>query len=210
MTDGIMSDTKNTRNANDQVVDMFSKSVFPSGLLESIKPGILSGKKDVLILMVGLDDSGKTTILHKLMLGEIVTIDSLGVNVKQVVYKNIRFTVCNVGAHDKVLPVLRNYFQNIQGLIFLVDSNDRGDRVNAARDELHRMLNEDAPRDAVLLVANKKDLPNTVSAAEITDELGLRSLVQLQWHVQTTCATSEEGLYEGLDWLLNNIAADKG
>jgi ADP-ribosylation factor protein 1 len=53
----------------------------------------------------------------------------------------------------------RHYYQNTQGLIFVVDSND-SDRIDAARDEMHRMLNEDELRDAVLLVfANKQDLP---------------------------------------------------
>ena len=62
-------------------------------------------------------------------------------------------------------------------------------------------------RDAVLLVfANKQDLPNAMNAAEITDKLGLNSLRQRHWYIQSTCATSGEGLYEGLDWLSNNIA----
>ncbi|KAB5555949.1 hypothetical protein DKX38_006858 [Salix brachista] len=106
-----------------------------------------------------------------------------------------------------IRPLWRHYFQNTQGLIFVVDSNDR-DRVVEARDELHRMLNEDELRDAVLLVfANKQDLPNAMNAAEITDKLGLHSLRQRHWYIQSTCATSGEGLYEGLDWLSNNIAS---
>ncbi|KAE9614444.1 putative small GTPase superfamily, ARF/SAR type, P-loop containing nucleoside triphosphate hydrolase [Lupinus albus] len=106
----------------------------------------------------------------------------------------------------QIRPLWRHYFQNTQGLIFVVDSNDR-DRVVEARDELHRMLNEDELRDAVLLVfANKQDLPNAMNAAEITDKLGLHSLRQRHWYIQSTCATSGEGLYEGLDWLSNNIA----
>nr|KJB81131.1 hypothetical protein B456_013G130700 [Gossypium raimondii] len=129
-----------------------------------------------------------------------------GFNVETVEYKNISFTVWDVGGQDKIRPLWRHYFQNTQGLIFVVDSNDR-DRVVEARDELHRMLNEDELRDAVLLVfANKQDLPNAMNAAEITDKLGLHSLRQRHWYIQSTCATSGEGLYEGLDWLSNNIA----
>merc|ERR1712167_63900 len=72
---------------------------------------------------------------------------------------------------DKIRPLWRHYYQNTQGVIFVVDSNDR-DRVGEARDELHRMLNEDELREAVLLVfANKQDLPNAMNAAEITDKL---------------------------------------
>lgn len=91
------------------------------------------------------------------------------------------------------------------GIIFVVDSNDR-DRVNEAREELQRMLNEDELRDALLLVfANKQDLPNALNAAEVTDKLGLQSLRQRQWFIQSTCATSGDGLYEGLEWLSNNL-----
>lgn len=77
----------------------------------------------------------------------------------------------------------RHYYQNTQGLIFVVDSNDR-DRIDAARDEMHRMLNEDELRESILLVfANKQDLPNAMSAAEMTDKLGLNGLRHRQWCV---------------------------
>jgi len=75
-------------------------------------------------------------------------------------------------------------FQNTQGIIFVVDSNDR-ERVSEAREELQRMLNEDELRDALLLVfANKQDLPNAMNAAEITDKLGLQALRQRTWYIQ--------------------------
>jgi len=68
------------------------------------------------------------------------------------------------------------------------------------------MLNEDELRDALLLVfANKQDLPNAMSAAEITDKLGLHSIRQRDWYIQATCATSGDGLYEGLEWLSQNL-----
>lgn len=166
----------------------------------------LFGKKEMRILMVGLDAAGKTTILYKLKLGEIVTtIPTIGFNVETVEYKNISFTVWDVGGQDKIRPLWRHYFQNTQGLIFVVDSNDR-DRIGEARDELMRMLNEDELRDACLLVfANKQDLPNAMNAAEITDKLGLHNLRGRNWYIQSTCATSGEGLCEGLDWLAANI-----
>ncbi|KAL2522591.1 ADP-ribosylation factor 2 [Forsythia ovata] len=124
-------------------------------------------KREMRILMVGLDAAGKTTILYKLKLGEIVTtIPTIGFNVETVEYKNVSFTVWDVGGQDK--------------------------------DEL---------RDATLLVfANKQDLPNAMRASEITDKLGLQSLRQRRWYIQSTCATSGEGLYEGLDWLSSNIS----
>ncbi|KHN80245.1 ADP-ribosylation factor 1-like 2 [Toxocara canis] len=94
---------------------------------------------------------------------------------------------------------------DLGGLIFVVDSNDR-ERVGEAREELMRMLAEDELRDAVLLVfANKQDLPNAMNAAEVTDKLGLHTLRNRNWYIQATCATSGDGLYEGLDWLSNQL-----
>ncbi|CAG9810685.1 unnamed protein product [Chironomus riparius] len=166
----------------------------------------LFGKKQMRILMVGLDAAGKTTILYKLKLGEIVTtIPTIGFNVETVEYKNICFTVWDVGGQDKIRPLWRHYFQNTQGLIFVVDSNDR-ERVVEAERELHNMLNEDELRDAVLLVfANKQDLPNAMSASELTDKLRLNSLHNRSWYIQATCATQGNGLYEGLDWLSKEL-----
>ena len=149
-----------------------AESAFTMGLNFSKIFARLVSKKEMRILMVGLDAAGKTTILYKFKLGEIVTtIPTIGFNVETVEYKNISFTVWDVGGQDKIRPLWRHYFNNTQGLIFVVDSNDR-DRVGEARDELHRMLAEDELRDAVLLVfANKQDLPNAMSAAEITDKV---------------------------------------
>ncbi|XP_051878603.1 ADP-ribosylation factor 1 [Pristis pectinata] len=168
------------------------------------------GKKEMRILMVGLDAAGKTTILYKLKLGEIVTtIPTIGFNVETVEYKSISFTVWDVGGQDKIRPLWRHYFQNTQGLIFVVDSNDR-ERVNEAKEELMRMLAEDELREAVLLLfANKQDLPNAMNAAEITDKLGLHALRQRTWFIQATCATSGDGLYEGLEWLSNQLKSNK-
>lgn len=87
----------------------------------------------------------------------------------------------------------------------MVDSNDR-DRIGEARDELMRMLNEDELRDAVLLIfANKQDLPNAMSVTELIDKMSLSSLTNRKWHVEATCATTGEGLYEGLGWLSDTL-----
>jgi len=168
---------------------------------------IFMGKKDMRILMVGLDAAGKTTILYKLKLGEVVTtIPTIGFNVETVEYKNIKFTVWDVGGQDKIRPLWRHYFQNTQGIIFVVDSNDRS-RIDAARDELHRMLNEDELRDAVLLVfANKQDLPQAMPPPEMTERLGLNNLRSREWYIQACCATRGDGLYEGLDWLSSSLS----
>merc|ERR1712037_1064586 len=113
----------------------------------------------------------------------------------------------DVGGQDKIRPLWRHYYQNTQGVIFVVDSNDR-ERIddssgsdNSAEEEL---------RDAVVLCfANKQDLPNAMSVNEVTERLGLNQLRNRQWYIQSTCATTGDGLYEGLDWLSNTLNKKK-
>merc|ERR1711937_75245 len=165
------------------------------------------GKHEMRILMVGLDAAGKTTILYKLKLDEVVTtIPTIGFNVETVEYKNINFNVWDVGGQDKIRKLWRYYYQNTQGLIFVVDSNDR-DRIEDAREELMKMLQEDEMRDAVMLVfANKQDLPNSMPAAAVIEKLGLQSMRNRQWFIQSACATTGDGLYEGLDWMSRTLS----
>ncbi|XP_014388079.1 PREDICTED: ADP-ribosylation factor 2-like [Myotis brandtii] len=107
------------------------------------------------------------------------------------------------------LPAVLYYYSTSTRVIFVVDSNDR-ERISEAQEELTRLLMEYELMDAVLLVfANKQDVPNAMSTAEITDKLGLQSVRRRNWHIQATSATSGDGLYKGLDWLSNQLKNQK-
>ncbi|KAK2874791.1 hypothetical protein QQF64_003110 [Cirrhinus molitorella] len=164
-------------------------------------------KRQIRLLMFGLDAAGKTTVLYKLKLGEVVTtIPTIGFNIETVVYKNISFTVWDFCSQAKLKPLWKYYYQHAEGLIFVVDSSDH-DRIETAAEELNMLLAEDEMRDAVLLVlANKQDLPKAMPAHELTDRLGLHALKGRQWFVQATSAVQGSGLYEGLDWLSDQLS----
>merc|ERR1719198_8513 len=121
---------------------------------------ILVSKQDRRIVMVGLDAAGKTTVLYKLKLGEVLTtIPTIGFNVESVQYKNIEFQVWDIGGQEKLRKLWRYYYEGTHGIIYVVDSSDR-DRLQDAREELQKMLQADELKDSVLLVfANKQDLP---------------------------------------------------
>jgi len=144
-------------------------------------------------------------------LGECInTIPTIGFNAETVQYKNINFTLWDVGGQDKIRPLWKHYYHNTDAVIFVVDSNDR-DRVGVARDELHRLLSEDELSHSHLLVfANKQDLPNAMSAAELTEKLQLQQLRGRQWYIQGACATTGDGLCEGLDWMAKTMRQHDG
>eukprot|EP00002_Diphylleia_rotans_P020900 TRINITY_DN4065_c0_g1_i2.p1 TRINITY_DN4065_c0_g1~~TRINITY_DN4065_c0_g1_i2.p1 ORF type:complete len:183 (+),score=39.25 TRINITY_DN4065_c0_g1_i2:212-760(+) len=158
------------------------------------------------IVMLGLDAAGKTTVLYSLKLGErVVTIPTIGFNVETIQYKKLNFTVWDVGGQDRIRRLWNHYYDGTQGLIFVLDSHDT-DRMKEAKQELHAIMsNEEMKRAPVLIFANKQDLDGACKASEVANKLGLNELHGQKWYVQPTCASKGEGLYEGLDWLAEQI-----
>eukprot|EP00756_Hemistasia_phaeocysticola_P039500 Hpha_TRINITY_DN16818_c0_g4::TRINITY_DN16818_c0_g4_i2::g.148352::m.148352/K07937/ARF1; ADP-ribosylation factor 1 len=151
---------------------------------------LLPGEKEAKVLMMGLDAAGKTTMLHKLGWdpGAAVITGVIGWSVEEVSFKNINLTSWDFGyggsATDKLRPLLRrHYYPGTDGLILFVDANDRG-RIGDVRCELQKVLQEELLRDACLLVfANKQDLQNAMSTAEVIDTLELDSIDRRKWHI---------------------------
>jgi ADP-ribosylation factor protein 1 len=165
------------------------------------------------VLLLGLDGAGKTTILYKVKLNEnIVTIPTIGFNVETVTpCKGVTFTVWDVGGQNKIRPLWRHYFQNTQGLLFVVDSSDR-DRIAESADELHSIVTDDSMRGVpVVVIANKQDLPNACSCGELADKLHLDRLSQTKnkWFIQSACAISGEGIYESMKQLSDMIKQEQ-
>jgi len=182
---------------------------FEMGLAWSLLWGRLAPLRDARLVMVGLDAAGKTTILQRLRLGEVVqTVPTIGFNVETLEYGRLSMTVWDVGGQEQLRRLWRHYYAGTQGAVFVLDSADRG-RVDAAREELRRLLEDPALHGVPLLVyANKQDLPDALTEKEAVEELDLGPLLQRQhrqWLVQPACATSGEGLYEGLDWLSSAV-----
>ena len=166
---------------------------------------------DVRILIAGLDSAGKTTVLLKLKRGEkraqehVTTIPTMDFNVETWEYQGRRFSVWDVGGQDSIRPLWRHHLTGTQGLVFVVDANDR-ERLQKAAQELHKLMLDHALRDACLLVfANKCDLPHALSADEVRELLMLDELRARAYHVQPSCASSGEGLWQGLGWLAANV-----
>jgi small GTP-binding protein len=163
--------------------------------------------KDKRILLLGLDAAGKTTVLYKLRLGEVVTtIPTVGFNVEQVNYRSLTLTIWDVGGQTKIRPLWRHYYQGSHALIWVLDSAD-AERMDEAREELHGVLSDDSLRGIpVLVLSNKSDLPDAASVADVARDLDLAALRGQKWYVQATSAVSGDGLYEGLDWLASTLA----
>ncbi|TXG48692.1 hypothetical protein EZV62_024567 [Acer yangbiense] len=176
------------------------------------------GNSEMRVVMLGLDAAGKTTILYKLHIGEVLsTVPTIGFNVEKVQYKNVMFTVWDVGGQEKLRPLWRHYFNNTDGLIYVVDSLDR-ERIGRAKQEFQAIIKDPFMLNSVILVfANKQDMATgywqlpmfgfkgAMTPMEVCEGLGLFELKNRKWHIQGTCALRGDGLYEGLDWLASTI-----
>ncbi|ESQ49793.1 hypothetical protein EUTSA_v10021569mg [Eutrema salsugineum] len=164
------------------------------------------GNQEMRVVMLGLDAAGKTTILYKLHIGEVLsTVPTIGFNVEKVQYKNVMFTVWDVGGQEKLRPLWRHYFNNTDGLIYVVDSLDR-ERIGKAKQEFQEIIKDPFMLNSVILVfANKQDMRGAMSPREVCEGLGLLDLKNRKWHIQGTCALQGDGLYEGLDWLSSTL-----
>ncbi|KAK6353218.1 Arf GTPase arl1 [Orbilia brochopaga] len=164
------------------------------------------GKKEVRILILGLDNAGKTTLLYRLKIGEVVTtVPTIGFNVESVTYKNLNFNVWDLGGQTSIRPYWRCYYANTAAVIFVVDATDK-ERLSTASEELQAMLNEEELREAALLVfANKQDQPGALGASEISTILELPKLKNRSWSIVACSAVTNLGIHEGMDWLVQTV-----
>lgn len=162
----------------------------------------LFGKREVRMTMVGLDGAGKTTIMYKIKLNDTIkTLPTIGFNVETMEYKGLKLTMWDIGGQDKIRELWRHYYCNNDAIIFVIDSNDK-ERLELAKEEIYKMLNEEELKGLpILIYANKQDISDCFSINEIIKELELNSIKDRKWNVQGATAIDGRGLSEGLDWL---------
>ena len=165
------------------------------------------------ILLLGLDGAGKTTILYKVKLNEtIMSIPTIGFNVETVTpCKGVTFTVWDIGGQEKIRAFWKHYYQNNNGLFYVIDSTDR-ERVRESAEELHGIVQDDNLHGVpVVIIANKQDLPNALSCSELVQMLELNKLnaTRNKWFIQGACATRGEGLFEAMKSMSDMIKENK-
>ncbi|XP_039493408.1 ADP-ribosylation factor-like protein 3 isoform X1 [Drosophila santomea] len=193
-------------------------------LLRKLRP---NPEKEARILLLGLDNAGKTTILKQLASEDITTVriraanffrfphkirseipqvtPTAGFNIKSVAADGFKLNVWDIGGQWKIRPYWKNYFANTDVLIYVIDCTDRT-RLPEAGSELFEMLMDNRLKQVpVLIFANKQDMPDAMSASEVAEKM---SLVQLQgrtWEIKACTAVDGTGLKEGMDWVCKNM-----
>lgn len=162
------------------------------------------------LLVLGLDNSGKTTILKKLSDEDITHImPTQGFNIKSLMRDGFKLNVWDIGGQKSIRPYWRNYYDQTDALIYVIDSADRR-RMDEAGVELTQLLDEERLSHVPLLVmANKQDLLNALSEEEISVELGLNELRDRIWQILPCSAKTGDGLQEAMEWIVEQINTGK-
>ena len=162
-------------------------------------------KKEAKILMLGLDAAGKTTILYQLKLGmNLETIPTMGFVYEKIEHKNFKLSVWDVAGQDALRPLWKHYYQNTKGIIFVVDSSDEK-RMSLAKEELHKILNDEEIKDAVLLLlANKMDI-TAMKPQDIENRMEVDKFQNRKTKTFGVVGLTGEGLNEAMDWLADNM-----
>ncbi|KIM60831.1 hypothetical protein SCLCIDRAFT_1216548 [Scleroderma citrinum Foug A] len=164
-------------------------------------------EKEIRILFLGLDNAGKTTILKKINGEDITSISpTLGFNIKTFVHRSYTLNIWDVGGQRTLRPYWRNYFEQTDAIVWVVDSSDRV-RIRDCKAELHNLLQEDRLTGASLLVfANKQDIHGSMTEKEIRDLLDLPGIKSHHWKIWPCSAVTGQNLVSGLDWVVEDVA----
>lgn len=163
---------------------------------------------DCKIVIVGLNNAGKTTILYKLHLGQVVqTQPTLGSNVEEVKEGNLCFQTWDLGGQENLRANWSMYFEETDAVVFVVDSNDQENMVLAKMELFNVVLHEDLKYSCLLVLANKQDIQGARNAGEIASDLSLHTIRTHEWQIQSCCALTGEGLQEGLTWIASRVRA---
>lgn len=183
------------------------------GLLDKLSNFLSSKRRDVNVLVVGLDNSGKTSIINHLKPNDSklqTIVPTVGFNVEKFSAKALNFTTFDMSGQGKYRNLWEHYYKDVDAIIFVIDSSDRM-RIVVSKEELISMITHQELKNRnipVLFFANKMDVRGALSAEEIGEELELNRIRNKRWQIFGSNALTGEGVAEGIDWLSQLIKAE--
>ena len=157
------------------------------------------------IIILGIQNAGKTTILYRLSLGQLVqTTPTIGSNVEEISYNNVKLQAWDLGGQESTRSVWDVYFVNTDAIIYVIDTHDTN--YEESKNQFYKLLENEALKNTVILIyANKQDLSGAKGVNEIIQIYELDKIKNHIWHIQPCSAQTGEGLVTGMKWLSDQL-----
>jgi small GTP-binding protein len=157
------------------------------------------------IILLGIQNAGKTTILYRLSIGQLVkTTPTIGSNVEEISYNNIKLQAWDLGGQESSRSVWDVYFTNTDAIIYVIDTTD--ETFDDSKTQFYKLLKNETLKNAIILIyANKQDLPEAKNVSDIIQIYGLDNIKDHIWHIQPCSAQTGEGLITGMKWLSDQL-----
>ena len=175
-------------------------------LITKILDFFSGSKNNFKILILGIQNAGKTSILYRLSLGQFVkTTPTIGSNVEEINHNNVKMQAWDLGGQEKMRSVWDVYYLNSDAIIYVIDSNDF-ENFEGSKNQFYLLLKNEALKNAVLLIfANKQDLITSKKISELIQIYDFDNIKDHIWHIQPCSALTGEGLEIGIKWLSDQL-----
>ena len=157
------------------------------------------------IIILGIQNAGKTTILYRLSLGQLVqTTPTIGSNVEEISYNNVKLQAWDLGGQESTRSVWDVYFVNTDAIIYVIDTHETN--YEESKNQFYKLLENEALKNTVILIyANKQDLQGAKGVNEIMQIYEFDKIKDHIWHIQPCSAQTGEGLVTGMKWLSDQL-----
>ncbi|EPY54200.1 ADP-ribosylation factor Alp41 [Schizosaccharomyces cryophilus OY26] len=179
------------------------------GLLTILRKQKLK-EKEARVLLLGLDNAGKTTILKRLLNENISTVSpTFGFQIRTINVEGLHLTVWDIGGQKTLRSFWKNYFESTEAIIWVIDSLDES-RLQECKYQLHELLLEEKLLNiSLLILANKSDAAGSLNAKKIEQLLHLDVLKSQHYGIFSVSAITGDGIQEAMYWLASDLKESK-
>ena len=175
-------------------------------ILSKIIEFFTKSRNNFKIIILGMQNAGKTTILYRLSLGQLVkTTPTIGSNVEELTYNNVKFQAWDLGGQESTRSVWDVYYMNTDAVVYVIDSQDE-EYHEESKIQFHKLINHPTLKNATILIfANKQDLKDVKSVNQLIQDYELDKIKDHVWHIEPCSAIKGEGLVNGIKWLSEQL-----
>ena len=175
-------------------------------ILSKIIEFFTKSRNNFKIIILGMQNAGKTTILYRLSLGQLVkTTPTIGSNVEELTYNNVKFQAWDLGGQESNRSVWDVYYMNTDAVVYVIDSHD-DEYFEESKIQFHKLIHNAALKNATILIfANKQDIQGAKGVNKLIQEYEFFKIKDHIWHIQPCSALKGEGLITGIKWLSEQL-----